>query len=300
MAISEKLVKINNEIIAQEDLLVQILASLQNKSAPNLPTRETWVFALADGSTIEKEVYIDLPKGNIIKVSDSSGVVLWENLDYVEIGTLSVGSKISLNVNGTARNFIIVQQGNPDTALYDSSCDGTWLLMEDLYTLMKFDTDSAVYQTSDVHIYLNSDFIALLDSDVADAIKTVKIPYVDASTSDNTYYTGTNGLSTQVFLVSNEEVNCGHGNGNTPIGCVLEYFVDTENAVRIAYFEGTARPWHTRECKYQTGSYQYASGVKADGGVYGYNQIGVATIGVRPAFILPSNMRIAKDSVISI
>ena len=53
MAISEKLVKINEEVVAQEDLLEQIIAALNGKAAV---TYETWVFTLEDGSTVEKEV----------------------------------------------------------------------------------------------------------------------------------------------------------------------------------------------------------------------------------------------------
>ena len=45
-------------------------------------------------------------------------------------GALPVGSRVYLNVDGVKQRFIVVHQGNPNTSLYDSSCTGTWLAME--------------------------------------------------------------------------------------------------------------------------------------------------------------------------
>lgn len=43
----------------------------------------------------------------------------------VPVGELPVGSSVYMNVDGSRREFIIVQQGNPNPAIYDASCDGT-------------------------------------------------------------------------------------------------------------------------------------------------------------------------------
>ena len=40
------------------------------------------------------------------------------------IGDLAVGSVVQIKENGTPVNYIIVQQGNPNTSKYDSSCNG--------------------------------------------------------------------------------------------------------------------------------------------------------------------------------
>ena len=45
------------------------------------------------------------------------------------LGDMAVGSTVKIKVDGTLRDFIIVQQGNPDSTISDSSCDGTWVLM---------------------------------------------------------------------------------------------------------------------------------------------------------------------------
>ena len=58
----------------------------------------------------------------------------WEEgfMALVKLSTKAVGSTVKIKVNGTLRNFIVVHQGRP-SSLYDASCDGTWLLMEDIY-----------------------------------------------------------------------------------------------------------------------------------------------------------------------
>ena len=43
----------------------------------------------------------------------------------VNLGRLAVGSTVKIKVNGSAEDFIVVQQGNPDHSTYDSSCTGT-------------------------------------------------------------------------------------------------------------------------------------------------------------------------------
>ncbi len=92
-------------------------------------------------------------------------------------GTKAVGSIVKIKVNGASKDFIVVQQGNPNTGTYDSSCAGTWLLMKDIYTTMKWDGSNNDYKNSDVQSYLNGTFYNLIDSDIRNAIKQVKIPY---------------------------------------------------------------------------------------------------------------------------
>lgn len=51
----------------------------------------------------------------------------------VRLGAKAVGSIVKIKVNGAAKDFIIVHQGKP-SSVYDDSCNGTWLLMKDIYT----------------------------------------------------------------------------------------------------------------------------------------------------------------------
>ena len=54
----------------------------------------------------------------------------------VKLGAKAVGSIVKIKVNGAAKDFIIVHQGKP-SSVYDDSCNGTWLLMKDIYTTSK-------------------------------------------------------------------------------------------------------------------------------------------------------------------
>ena len=87
------------------------------------------------------------------------------------IGSLAVGSSVYINVDGTAREFIVVNQGKP-SSIYDDSCDGTWLLMKDIYQNRQWhrlsDND---YANSDIHSLLNSTYLAMFDSNIQNAIK---------------------------------------------------------------------------------------------------------------------------------
>lgn len=50
----------------------------------------------------------------------------------VRLGAKAVGSTVKIKVNGTVKDFIIIHQGKP-SSVYDDSCNGTWLLMKDIY-----------------------------------------------------------------------------------------------------------------------------------------------------------------------
>ena len=90
---------------------------------------------------------------------------------------MAVGSVVKLKVDGTLWEFLIVQQGRPST-LYDTSCDGTWLLMKDVYEGRQWQSSNVnKLESSGIHSYLNSTFLGLLDKNIQDQIKQVKIPY---------------------------------------------------------------------------------------------------------------------------
>lgn len=121
----------------------------------------------------------------------------------VRLGAKAVGSIVKIKVNGTVKDFIIVQQGLPSSA-YDASCNGVWVVMKDIYTTRNWDDSNCNYLNSDMTAYLNGTFISLIDADIRNAIKQVKIPYINYS--DDNVMSGSNGLSCKVFLLSSTEV----------------------------------------------------------------------------------------------
>ncbi|MEI3249013.1 MAG: DUF6273 domain-containing protein [Faecalibacterium sp.] len=167
----------------------------------------------------------------------------------VKLGTKAVGSIVKIKVNGASKDFIVVQQGNPNTGTYDSSCAGTWLLMKDIYTTSTFGNNNS-YKDSSIHTYLNGTFYNLIDSNIRAAIKQVKIPYQNGTGSGGSLATGSNGLSTKVFLLSGYEVGwTTSDNGYFPKdGVRLAYFGNSSsgNSKRIAYNGSSAAIWWLR------------------------------------------------------
>lgn len=213
----------------------------------------------------------------------------------VLLGTKAVGSTIKLNVNGAAKEFIVVHQGKPGSQ-YDDSCNGTWLLMKDLYIKMAFDKgNSSKYMNSDVHIYLNSTFLGLLETDIQNAIKQVTIPCtISTGTQVNA-----SSLSTKIFLLSGYEAGwTSSGNKNCPEeGAKLDYFTESSagNSKRIATLNGTNTDWWLRSPS--TGSNSVGWYVKADGSFYYMNSN--ISRGIRPALVLPSTLLVSDDGTVS-
>lgn len=216
----------------------------------------------------------------------------------VKLGTKAVGSIVKIKVNGASKDFIVVQQGNPNTSTYDSSCAGTWLLMKDIYTTSTFGNNNS-YKDSSIHTYLNGTFYNLIDSNIRAAIKQVKIPYQNGTGSGGSLATGSNGLSTKVFLLSGYEVGwTTSDNGYFPKdGVRLAYFGNSSsgNSKRIAYNGSSAAGWWLRSP--YTGNNNGVWYVNTDGsGVSWYS----SSYGVRPAFILPSTLVVSDDGTVSV
>ena len=171
-------------------------------------------------------------------------------LATVALSTKAVGSTVKLKVNGTAREFLIVHQGRPST-LYDSSCDGTWLLMKDIYENRQWhSSNSNSYKASTIHTYLNGTFLNLFEADIREAIKQVKIPYaIRTEFGGAIVSSGSDGLSAKIFLLSGYEVGWTYiDNQFFPAdGAKLDYFESgtgsSANNKRIAKYNGSANTW---------------------------------------------------------
>lgn len=218
----------------------------------------------------------------------------------VKLGTKSVGSIVKIKVNGASKDFIVVQQGNPNTSTYDSSCAGTWLLMKDIYTTSTFGNNNS-YKDSSIHTYLNGTFYNLIDSNIRAAIKQVKIPYQNGTGSGGSLATGSNGLSTKVFLLSGYEVGWTTSDNSyfPKDGVRLAYFGNSSsgNSKRIAYNGSSAAVWWLRSPYTYGGNYVwhvYTDG-SSSGDVWCSN-----SYGVRPAFILPSTLVVSDDGTVSV
>lgn len=213
-----------------------------------------------------------------------------------KLGSMSVGSTVKLKLGGTARDFLVVHQGLP-SSMYDSSCNGTWLLLKDIYTTRTWDSSNNDYKNSDIHSYLNGTFLNLFDNDIKNAIKQVKIPYQNGTGSGGSVASGANGLSCKIFLLSSYEVGFSTSDSSyfPRDGAKLSYFSSgtgsAANNKRIANYNGSATNWWLRSPS--TDDTNYVWRVRSSGG-YGNWSCG-STYGVRPALVLDSSLSVSDD-----
>ena len=213
-----------------------------------------------------------------------------------KLGSMSVGSTVKLKLGGTARDFLVVHQGLP-SSMYDSSCNGTWLLLKDIYTTRTWDGSNNDYKNSDIHSYLNGTFLNLFDNDIKNAIKQVKIPYQNGTGSGGSVASGANGLSCKIFLLSGYEVGFSTSDSSyfPRDGAKLSYFSSgtgsAANNKRIANYNGSATNWWLRS-PYTNGTY-YVWYVSSSGS--GNRWDCGSTCGVRPALVLDSSLSVSDD-----
>lgn len=200
-----------------------------------------------------------------------------------------VGSTVTLKVNGADAEFLVVHQGNPDPDVYDPSCEGTWLLMKNVYSQRPWGSASC-YADAPVHTWLNSTFLELLDSGIRPAVKTVRLPYAEGSD----VHTGAEGVSAQIFLLSMREMGtpAAQKTGLADEGALLDYFTDGD---------GGDDPLRASSARYWTRSPYTGGGgnvwsVAGESGICSY-RAGSSSYGVRPALILPQAMPVEDGAV---
>lgn len=214
----------------------------------------------------------------------------------VALGTKAVGSKVQLKLGGVKKNFIIVYKGKP-SSLYDDSCNGVWLLQEDIQETRQWQsTNVNKLESSEIQACLNSTYLALFDANIQAQIKQVKIPYRQNGGSGGTDRSGANGLSCKIFLLSAREV----GFSDTYIpndGAKLDYFnsgngTDTK---RVAKYNGSATSWWLRSPN--TSLTYDVWNVHSDGQYY--SSSASHTYGVRPALVLPTDLLVSDDGTVT-
>lgn len=218
---------------------------------------------------------------------------------YVTLSSKAIGSTIKLKVNGSAKDFIVVHHGKP-SSVYDDSCNGTWLLMKDVYESRQWHSSNTNdYANSTIHSYLNSTFLAMFDSNIQKAIKQVKLPYRKGSGTSTTVTSGSNGLSAKIFLLSATETSFSFSSMPSGEGAELAYFKgcadNSSDSKRVAYLNGSATGWWLRSpgCN----GFSSALFVVSNGGWF--NGFCSLSCGIRPALILPSTLLVSDDGTVS-
>lgn len=205
---------------------------------------------------------------------------------------LTVGTVVKLMESGTAVEYIVVNQGVPSNSnLYNSSCNGTWLLRKDIHSKRAWDSGSGddAYKTSTINTWLNGDFFNSLGSIEQSTIKQVQIPYYSLSLGNPIF-----NLTCKVFLLGGYELGwTTRDYGFFPVdGAKLDYFESgtetSANNKRIANLNGSADFWWLRSPNTDNTSDVWC--ILNNGhcnGRYGAS----SSYGIRPALILPSTAK---------
>lgn len=242
---------------------------------------------MIDFSTLKS---LKIPEGNVKEIA-IDGVTVWKS--NKTLGELAVGTSVFMKNYSTTEEFIVVHQGNPDPTLYDSSCDGTWLLRKDIHSKRVFDSGyDSWYSNSDIDKWLKNTYINGFDYNHI-PIKTVKVPWRMSEDSTD-IESGADGHSTTFFLLSYAEIG-GTSSTAPREGTVLKYFNGAGNSERIAYYNGTATVWWLRTPD-PTSDEDDEEQVYAIISTGQFDTVYVdSSFGVRPACILPSSTPIDEN-----
>lgn len=206
------------------------------------------------------------------------------------VGELDVGSSVYMNVGGVRKEWLVVHQGNLTPAYYDDTCNGTWLLLKDIYDLCAFAYKtnaeaggySYYYEYSKVDNYLRNTFFPLLDTNIQSLVKQINLPLISRGSAQ--YHTPIT-VPRKIFCLDRADLGFGHWNGETNVP--LSYFPDqtsSSNKKKIGYYNGEATSWHTRDDFQSSGrDIVYTNGNLA-GATNEFNEYGV-----RPSLVLPSD-----------
>lgn len=243
-------------------------------------------------SESDSAITVSYAEGGVMKTA----IIPITVINGISIGSLAVGSIVKLSESGTLAEYLVVNQGIPSgSSLYDSSCNGTWLLRKDIYGMRQWHSSwSNSYKDSAIHEYLNGTFLGLFDSGSQERIVQVKIPYANGAGS-SVVASGSSGLSAHIFLLSGYEVGWTTStNKRFPVdGACLSYFSGTSaaNSKRIAYLNGAARIWWLRSS--DTNNTSAAWSVLTDGSCY--LSVCDNSNGVRPAMVMYAKTLVTED-----
>jgi hypothetical protein len=218
------------------------------------------------------------------------------------LGNKNIGDVIRLTEGGVATNFVVVQKGRPSGIYEAASWDNTVMVLRQdvLANRVWNNPNNNDYQNSQIHEWLNNattGYISTIAANIRDQIRNVRVPFRPGSGTSMTVSSGASGLLCRVFLPSFNEV-CPVAHASAPAdGAILSHFVGTAaqgsaEPRRVALRAGAAAYWWLRS------PYAFDSAsawfVGTDGFVDAVNTSSTS-IGVRPAFVLPSSLLVSDD-----
>lgn len=203
--------------------------------------------------------------------------------DVKRLGDMNVGDVVPIEEKGELASYIIINKGKPSD-MYDDSCDGVWLMREQAHSDRPWDSSDNDYENSDIHKWLNEDFLNTISPNVRSKIVSVKIPYKKGTgNSSDPVQESENGLSCKVFLLGGYELGLATSKVACPVdGVKIDYF-SSGNSRICKNNNDTAVLWWLRSPNTNGSASSYT--IYTNGSM---NARGVSEIrSVRPTFVLP-------------
>lgn len=162
------------------------------------------------------------------------------------------GTVVKINESGTPVEFLVLQQGYPE-----ENNGNTLLLRNDCYDMRAWGASQNLWDGNSMDVFLNGEYLQLLDEDVQNGIVEVAMPYVPGGGN----YTAST-IQRKVGLLTPTEL--GISRNYTPVcGKAIPYF--NNNLKRIAKYNGNAVRWWTMVPRsYESG---YAEAILESGDV---------------------------------
>ena len=185
------------------------------------------------------------------------------------IGELPAGTIVYMNVDGIRTPYIVVHQGNPDTSAYGASCNGTWVLMQNIYSLTKWQNrQNTRYDEADSCLVRQraQEFPSKLDTVIQNNLIPLKLLNI---------YSFQDISGDTVFLLRSEDLSN------------MDYFSNGAVSKRIATYNGAATDYWLRDPSSSGSSINY---VRATGAFSEFNENSYVSTykgkGFRPIYIL--------------
>lgn len=194
------------------------------------------------------------------------------------IGELPAGTIVYMNVDGIRTPYIVVHQGNPDTSAYDTSCNGTWVLMQDIYSLTHWQNrQNTRYDEEDSCLVRQRarEFPSKLDTVIQNNLIPLKLLNI---------YSFQDISGDTVFLLRSEDLSN------------MDYFSNGAVSKRIATYNGAATDYWLRDPSSSGSSINY---VTATGAFSKFNENSYVSTykgkGFRPIYILNTSSLMADS-----
>lgn len=191
-----------------------------------------------------------------------------------QLGDLEPGSLIGIEENGTQVPFLVLIHGYP-------AAERTLVIRRDLYHTIAWNSNGVTtYANSALDIWLNTDYLNLLDADIQAQVSTVVIDYTIGGGNDTL-----STLTRKVFALSYTELGLTNSHANIE-GTAIPYF--DSNTKRIAYLNEIANSYWTRSPL--TGSIDDRVWTVGQSGIINFNPAS-SSFSTRPVFTLPATMQ---------